>query len=119
MIRKIATILRRYFKEAYDEEEQWEAIISDPFDLTAMFPTYDMLLRLSKELIMEIKKEDLSKLIKIPDQKSTIKFVRSISTEKFVDDFPEFYEYHARELRRWLWEWNTTLPIFRNRNGVG
>lgn len=124
MIRAIITILRKHLEEAYDEGgeqwegEQWEAIIHSPFDIMAMFPTYDMFRRLTHDLIKAMKMEKCEKHIRIPDQKATMKFIKEIMpVGEGLEDYiaEEFLEYHARYLRRWLLNWNTTVRTYRER----
>ena len=122
MIRTIINILRKYLKEAYREEEQWEAIVHDPFDLIAAFPDYNMLRRLAHDLVKVTKTEKCEKHIRIPDQKATVEFIKSIMPtggsldDSYIDEF--FLDYHARHLRRWLLNWNTTVRTYRERRPI-
>ncbi len=117
MIKAIMTILKNHLGEAYDEGEQWEAIIRSPWDIMARFPSYDMFRRLSHDLIKAMKMEKCKKHIRIPDQKAAIEFIRSIiptgGSMPVMDE--DFLDYHARYLRRWLLDWNTTAKTYRDR----
>ena len=123
MIRDIIGILKKHLKEAYEQEEQWEAIIHDPFDIMARFPTYDMLRRLAHDLVKTLKTERCEKHITIPDQKATVKFLKSImptggpALDAYMTE--EFLDSHARYLRRWLLNWNTTVKTYRERKPIG
>lgn len=122
MIRTIIGILKKHLQEAYEEQEQWEAIIHDPFDIMAMFPSYDMLRRLAHDMVKTLKAERCEKHITIPDQKATVKFLKSIyPIGPGLDDYmtEEFLSYHARYLRRWLLNWNTTEKTYRERRPIG
>jgi len=121
MIRAIITILRKHLQEAYTGEEEWEAIIHNPFELMAIFPDYDMLRRLAHDLVKVTKTERCEKHIRIPDQKATMEFLKSIMpTKRGMDDYltGEFLGYHATCLRRWLLNWNTTLVTYRERRPI-
>jgi len=118
MIRAIVNVLRKHLQEAYEGEEQWEAIIHDPFDIMAMFPDYDMLRRLAHDLVKVMKMEKCEKHIRIPDQKATIKMLREIYPGDPNDRDEEFWDGHARYLRRWLLNWNTTMRTYRERRPI-
>lgn len=117
MIRTIVGILRKHLQKAYEGEEQWEAIIHDPFDLVAIFPSYDMLRVLAHDLTKALKAERCEKHITIPDQKATVEFLKKIMP---LDDYmaEEFLDYQARHLRRWLLNWNTTIITYRERRPI-
>ncbi len=113
MIRAIIEILRKHLKEAYKEEEQWEAIIRDPFDIMTAFPNYDMLRILAHDLVKVMKMEKCERHIRIPDQKATVKFIESMMPVSNVSE--EFLNYSARHFRRWLLNWNTTVRTYKER----
>ncbi len=115
MIRAIISVLRKHLHEAYEEEEQWEAIIHSPFDTFAMFPDYDMLRRLAHDLVKATKTEKCEKHIRIPDQKAAIEMLKSIYPGNSDSLSEEFWDEQARHLRRWLLNWNTTMVTYRER----
>ncbi len=115
MIRAIIGILKKHLKEAYEEGEMWEAIIHDPYDIMAIFPSYDMLRRLAHDLINIMKMERCEKHIRIPDQKATIKMLREIYPGDPDNLDKDFWDYHARYLRRWLLNWNTMERTYQER----
>ncbi len=120
MIKSIITILRKYLDLSREEWNNMDAILTDipNFDIIAGYPCYDMLRRMAHDLIKVMGMEKCEKHIRIPDQKSTIKFVKSIMpTATGFDDYltEEFLDYHAKHLRRWLLNWNTTMRTYRER----
>lgn len=102
MIREVIRILRKhldYAEVAY--EAMWEAVELTPFDVLREFPDYNALRKLARELIITIKGEDVSKLIKVPSQEEMEFLVKMITPGKIADD-TDFVSYHARFLRAWL-----------------
>ncbi len=119
MIRAIIKVLRKHLGTAYEQEEQWEAIIHNPWEIIARFPDYDMLRVLSHDLIKVMQMEKCEKHIRIPDQQATMKFIKSIMPTGAGIDYDylneEFLADEARHLRRWLLNWNTTVKTYRER----
>lgn len=114
MIRTIIQVLRKHLEIAYQEEEEMEATVHDPFDLIAIFPSYDMLRVLAHDLVETIGAEKCEKHVVIPDQQATIQFLQQqMPLADGLDDAT--VAYFARRLRRWLLNWNTTVPTFKER----
>lgn len=105
MIRTVIKILKKhldYAEVSYDE--MWEALELTPFDVLREFPDYHGLRRLARELIVTIKGEDTSKLVKVPSQAAAKKFLKSISTDRERENknYDWLLSYNARSLRIWL-----------------
>jgi len=124
MIRAIISVLKKHLDLSREERNNMDAMLTDipNYEVLVHYPSYDMLRRLAHDLIKVMKMEKCEKHIRIPDQKATVELIKSIMPvggrlDSCISE--EFLDYHARYLRRWLLNWNTTERTYRERRPIG
>ncbi len=113
-------ILKKHLDLSLEEYNNMDAMLTDipNYDVLAQYPNYDAFRKITHDLVKAMKMERCEKHIRIPDQKATIEFIKTVMSGINISDTymtPEFLAYHARYLRRWLLNWNTTMRTFRER----
>lgn len=101
MIKTITAILKKHLDDGYREEEkEVEMTIYSPWDILCPRPDYLELRGLAKELFTTIRGQDLSELIKLPDESILAAFLKPHVW--FVGEDEEFGQVRAMDLSREL-----------------
>lgn len=101
MIREIERILKKHLHsgeaDALNCEQDIYTTLS-PYEYVWSHKTYAERMTLARELFTAIGRQDISKLIKIPNQADTVAIMERILP---IED-KDYAKYAAKNLRRWL-----------------
>ena len=100
MVKEVIAIIKKHLDRGRSSyEDMWEALETTPYEVLTEFPDYHALRHLARELIIEIRGVDVSKLVNVPNQEETKDFLRRNLPHPPDEDFLDM---HARDLRTWL-----------------